>query len=393
LEDLSASSQESFHGAVDETLCNLPGIRLMSMTGYQQIRVELLEWFALNQRKLPWRRHYKPYEIWISEIMLQQTQVKTMLPYYHRWLQRFPHVQAVALAQEEDLLKQWEGLGYYSRARNIHRTAKVLLKEHDSEFPRDCGRLRGFPGIGRYTAGAIMSIAFNADCPVVDGNIARTLSRLFDIAQPIRDSQTEKVLWKLAEELLPRGKARSFNQALMDLGAVVCTPRNPSCSQCPIHTHCRALQTGVVNLRPVVKRGKDAVPIHVAVGILVQEGRIFIQKRPPSGLMPHLWEFPGGKILHGETPEGALVREFREELELNVRPFQEVALIRHSYTSFRVALRAFACRLECPGQQPVLHSAVDGRWVTPEELDLYAFPAANRKLIQRIQAEPFSQPD
>jgi len=365
----------------------------MPETKCQQIRVRLLNWFELNQRKLPWRMHYKPYEVWISEIMLQQTQVKTMLPYYHRWMERFPHVQAVALAPEEDLLKHWEGLGYYSRALNIHKAAKVLLKDYGAKFPRDCDLLLGFPGIGRYTAGAIMSIAFNADCPVVDGNIARIFSRVFDIAAPIRDTKTEAALWNIAEGILPQGKARAFNQALMDLGALVCTPRNPSCCRCPVKVHCRALQTDVVNLRPLVKRAKDIVPIHAAVGILVHKGRIFIQKRPPSGLMPHLWEFPGGKIQHGETPEDALVREFREELGLNIRALQKLALIRHNYTTFRVTLHAFYCKLEDAGRQPVLRSAVDGRWVTPVELDFYAFPAANRKLIQRIQAKLFSLRD
>jgi A/G-specific adenine glycosylase len=365
----------------------------MSVTRYRQIRVRLLNWFDLNQRELPWREHYKPYEVWISEIMLQQTQVKTMLPYYRRWMERFPHVQAVALAQEEDLLKHWEGMGYYSRARNIHKASKILLKDYGSEFPKDCDRLRGLPGIGRYTAGAILSIAFNADCPVVDGNIARILSRLFDVATPIRDRQTQKTLWDIAEGMLAKGKARSFNQALMDLGALVCTPRNPSCSQCPVNAHCRALQNGVVNLRPLVRRGKDSVPIHVVVGILIHEGRIFIQKRPPSGLMPHLWEFPGGKVQQGETPECALVREFREELELSIGTLQRVTLIRHNYTTFRVSLFAFSCQLEDASQQPILRSAVDGRWVTPEELDLYAFPAANRKLIQYIQTRHFNQRD
>jgi A/G-specific adenine glycosylase len=360
---------------------------------YKQIRARLLNWFELNQRELPWRVLYKPYEVWISEIMLQQTQVKTMLPYYHRWMGRFADVQAVALAPEEDLLKHWEGLGYYSRARNIHRAAKVLLKEHGTEFPRDCDILLGLPGIGRYTAGAIMSIAFNADFPVVDGNIARIFSRLLDVATPIRDKQTEEALWNIAEGMLPSGKARNFNQALMDLGALICTPRNPSCSRCPIKVHCQALQTGVVNLRPLTRRGKDTVPIQAAVGILVHKGKIFIQKRPPSGLMPHLWEFPGGKMQNGETPEDALVREFHEELELNVRILQKVALIRHNYTTFRVTLHAFSCQLEDVSRQPVLRSAVDGRWVTPEELELYAFPAANRLLIQRIQAKTLSLGD
>jgi A/G-specific adenine glycosylase len=365
----------------------------MSETKYQQIRARLLNWFELNQRKLPWRVHYKPYEVWISEIMLQQTQVKTMVPYYHRWMGRFAHIRAVAQAPEEDLLKHWEGLGYYSRARNIHRAAKVLLMDYGAEFPRDCQLLRRLPGIGRYTAGAIMSIAFNADCPVVDGNIARVFSRIFDVASPIRDKQTEEALWNIAEGVLAKGKARSFNQALMDLGALICTPKNPSCSRCPMKVHCQALQTGVVNQRPLARMAKDTVPIHTSVGILGHKGKIFIQKRPPSGLMPHLWEFPGGKIQQEETPEDALVREFREELELNICALRKVALIRHNYTTFRVTLHAFSCQLEDALQQPVLHSAVDGRWVTPKELDLYAFPAANRKLIQRIQAMPFSLGD
>jgi A/G-specific adenine glycosylase len=364
----------------------------MPENGYEPIQVKLLNWFESNQRKLPWRLLYRPYEVWISEIMLQQTQVKTMLPYYSRWMERFPDLKSVAHAPEEDLLKHWEGMGYYSRARNIHKAAQVLVKDYGAEFPRDYDLMVGLPGIGRYTAGAILSIAFNLDFPAVDGNVARIFSRLFDVAAPLGDRESQRVLWSIAGGVLPKGKARSFNQALMDLGALVCTPRNPSCSRCPVSAHCQALQMGVVSLRPIVQRSRDILPIHTAVGILGRQGKVFIQKRAPSGLMPHLWEFPGGKIQGEETPEEALVREFREELELNIRVLQKIAVIRHQYTTFRVTLHAFACQTVDACWKPVLRSAVDGRWVGLEELDRYTFPAANRKLIRRIQEKPFDLP-
>jgi A/G-specific adenine glycosylase len=319
--------------------------------------------------------------------MLQQTQVQTMLPYYHRWMERFPEVKELAAAPEEDILKVWEGMGYYARARNIHKAAQILSRDYGAEFPGNHDLLLGLPGIGRYTAGAIMSIAFNEDRAAVDGNVMRIFSRLFDLATPIQKPQAHRDLWDIAERLLPRGNARSFNQSLMDLGALVCTPRNASCSECPVRDCCQGLKAGVVHLRPAVAKAREIVPIHVAVGILIHDGRIFIQKRPPSGLMPHLWEFPGGKLHNGETPKEALVREFQEELALKICGLRELALIRHQYTRFKVTLHAFTCHLDGAGQQPLLHSAVDGHWVTPGELDRYAFPAANRKLIELIQSK------
>lgn len=359
----------------------------MSGNDYQQLSLILLSWFQRMRRELPWREHYRPYEIWIAEIMLQQTQVKTMLPYYARWMTRFSGVPALARAMEEELLKYWEGLGYYARVRNIHKTAKILVQEFDSVFPVNFEILRGLPGIGPYTAGAIMSIAFNADYPVVDGNVARILTRLFDLQTPLRNRETQKVLWNLADLLLPKGQARKFNQALMDLGALICTPKHPACAHCPLQEHCLGLRDGVVNQRPVMSRARAPVALQVAVGVLLDRGRVFIQKRPPEGLMPHLWEFPGGKLNLGESPEAALVREFQEELQVSVFALQKVATIRHNYTTFKVTLHAFSCRLKDKGRQPLLRSAVEGRWVTFEELDHYAFPAANRKLIQLIRRQ------
>ncbi len=341
----------------------------------------MLRWFRDNRRDLPWRRSYDPYRVWISEIMLQQTRVQTVLPYYERWMERFPHVRSVALAPEEDLLRCWEGLGYYSRARNVHRTSKILVEAYGGEFPRDYDSVRRLPGIGAYTAGALMSIAFNEDFPVVDGNVKRVFHRVFNLGNGRGAHESDRTYWALAAELLPRGQARDFNQALMELGALVCLPSNPSCPRCPLEGFCASLGAGAVHEKPPRTRKKTSA-IEVSVGLLFRGEEVFIQKRPPEGLMPNLWEFPGGKIRDDETPEEALVREFREELNLGVRCLDPVAVIRHAYTSFRVILHAYRCALREGGQEPVLRAAVEARWVGLPQLDDYAFPAANRKLIE-----------
>jgi A/G-specific adenine glycosylase len=352
---------------------------------YPKLRSRLLAWFDRNRRSLPWRTDYSPYEVWISEIMLQQTQVKTVLPYFLRWLERFPSVRSVAEAAEEEILKHWEGLGYYSRAGNIHKTAKILMRDFHGEFPRDHRKLLKLPGIGLYTAGAVMSFAFNEAYPAVDRNVERVFARVFNICVPVSEKETRLSILATAKELIPPGEARRFNQAIMELGAVLCTPRNPVCFECPISALCKSFQLGITDQRPVPGKRKVIVPIDVAVGVLVQKGKVFIQKRPASGLMAHLWEFPGGKLAPGETPSQALVREFREELELDVRCHDKIALIRHNYTSFKVTLHAYFCKLSTENQTPILHAAVDARWVDLESLDTYAFPAANRKLIAMIR--------
>ncbi len=351
-----------------------------------QLQRLLLDWFREFGRDLPWRRTYRPYEVWISEMMLQQTQVKTMLPYYHRWMERFPDVPSLASSSEEEVLRLWAGLGYYSRAINLRKAAQIMVREYGGRLPRDHRALLRLPGIGRYSAGAIMSIAFNEDFPVVDGNVERILARMFNVAVPVKQGEGLKAIWNLAERLLPRGEGKRFNQALMDLGAAVCLPRNPVCGVCPVRGGCRALHEGPVGERPVSIKRKPAVPIDVAIGVLIDEGKVLIQKRPPSGLMPNLWEFPGGKVTDGEAPEEAVVREFLEELNLRVHCHSKIALIRHSYTSFRVVLHAFWCRLQGDGDKMALHGAVEARWVGVEELLDYPFPAANRRLIPMLQS-------
>lgn len=341
----------------------------------------LLAWFHAHQRDLPWRRTYAPYHIWLSEIMLQQTQMARVVDYFTRWLVRFPDIATLAAAHEEDVLKFWEGLGYYSRARNLHRAAQLLMRDHGGLLPPDHATLLALPGIGRYTAGAIMSLAFNQKYPVVDANVERLFARLDDIDSPIKESGNQRFLWQRVNALIPDGQARHFNQALMELGALICTPRNPLCTACPVARHCKALRGNTVERRPVPREKRSQVRIEMVTGILLHEGRIFIQKRPPAGVWANLWEFPGGQLEPGETPTAALIREYREETEWEIHSLKKLRIVHHSYTRYRVTLHGYCCLLAPGSGPPVLHAAQEYRWVTPTELDNFAFPTGHRQLI------------
>ncbi len=347
----------------------------------------LLHWFAKNGRDLPWRRTYLPYHIWISEIMLQQTQMDRVVAYFTRWLEYFPDIAALAEAKEQEVLRLWEGLGYYSRAKNLLKTAELLCLRHGSALPEDHGALLQLPGIGRYTAGAIMSLAFNRSHPIVDANVERLFSRLFNLAVPVKEKEAHNFIWQKAAELIPEGKARFFNQALMELGALVCLPRSPRCDACPIHAHCEAFTQGVTSERPVAGKAREIIPITMASGILQHQGKIYIQKRLPDDVWPNLWEFPGGGIHEDETPEQALVREYREETGFAIHGLEKIATITHNFTKYRVTLHCYHCRLQGNGITPILHAAQEYRWVTPEELENFAFPSPHRRLINRLAEE------
>lgn len=348
----------------------------------RQLQKALLAWFSAHSRDLPWRRGYAPYHIWLSEIMLQQTQMDRVIGYFTRWLTRFPDIPTLAAAAEDDVLSAWEGLGYYSRARNLHQAARRLVAGYGGELPVDHAALLRLPGIGRYTAGAIMSLAFNEPFPVVDANVERLLARLDDIDSPIKEAANQRFLWQRVRELIPAGQARPFNQALMELGALVCTPRNPDCSSCPLRPRCRALRGHTVDKRPVLKEKQPSVRIEMATGILLRKGKIFIQKRPAAGVWPNLWEFPGGRLEPGESPEAALIREYREETEWEIDALEKLRIVRHSYTRYRVTLHGYCCRLAPGSGAPVLHAAQEYRWVEPTELANFAFPTGHRQLIE-----------
>jgi len=345
----------------------------------------LLAWVSLHKRPLPWRKDYQPYHTWIAEIMLQQTQMERGVEYFLRWCERFPSIASVAEAPEEALLKAWEGLGYYTRVRNIHAAAKQIMEKHHGVFPNRLEDIRALPGIGPYTAGAIASTAFCQDVSCVDGNVERVLARIFDIDSPVKAQPAKNTIAKLAQSLLPIGQAREFNQGMMEFGALVCRKR-PLCfdnaKDCPMYTFCESHRLGIVQERPVLGKPTQIIPIDVATGILFHEGRVFIQKRLDESIWANLWEFPGGSVEAGETPEDCIVREWQEELGLHVRVKEYITMIRHGYTRYRVSLYAYLLEL-VPGQSsepPELNAASAYAWIAPEDIGLYPLPAAHRKL-------------
>ncbi len=350
----------------------------------------LLAWFEKNARPLPWRTDYAPYAVWISEIMLQQTQMERGVAYFERWMRAFPTVAHVAEASEEAVLKAWEGLGYYSRARNLHAAAKRIISTHGGEFPADIESIRALPGVGEYTAGAIASIAFNRPEAAVDANVLRLFSRLCDIDVPLDQAGVKDFVRATVSGLMPEGKAREFTQALMEFGALACS-KTPRCADCPLVPYCEAYRLGTVAKRPKKKRPVSYSNLDVATGILWRGGRVFIQKRPPYGVWAGLWEFPGGCLEDGETPEEALVREFLEETEIAVAIRSKVAVVRHSYTTCRVVMHGYFCDTDTAktpaDASPVLHAATEGLWVTPPELAAFTFPAGHRKLIELLRKQ------
>ncbi|MBI3361200.1 MAG: A/G-specific adenine glycosylase, partial [Chloroflexi bacterium] len=338
---------------------------------------------------LPWRGVRDPYRVWVSEIMLQQTQVETVIPYYRRWLRRFPTIRALASASLDDVLAEWEGLGYYSRARNLHRAAQKVMAEFGGRVPRDVKSLQSLPGIGRYTAGAIDSIAFGADAAALDGNVKRVLARVLDYREDAKSAKGERELWEIAERILPRGKAGDFNQAMMDLGATICAPKAPDCARCPLCGLCAAQKLGVQEKRPVVKKKAPTPHYTVTAGIVRKNGRVLIAQRPADKLLGGLWEFPGGKCEAGESLAECLRRELREELGIEVAVGGQMQTLRHGYTHFKITLHVFECKWR-RGNARALEVAAY-QWVRPGKLNKYAMGKTDRQIAEWIIANSKSQ--
>lgn len=345
----------------------------------------LLIWFQNRARDLPWRGTHDPYAIWVSEVMLQQTRVDTVIPYYHRWLDLFPTVEALAAADEDDVLQAWEGLGYYRRARNLHRAARLLTAQHQSLLPEDRKSLQALPGIGSYTAGALASIAFNQDETAVDGNIRRVLTRFYDIDTPVGTAQTENKVAQFAAQNLVPGKAGAYNQALMELGALVCTPQNPDCASCPLADGCLAKKAGVQELRPVRKKKKPTPHIQVTAAVFRDRGRVLLAKRPPEGMLGGMWEFPGGKQEDKESLEEALIREIGEELGVKIEVIAKLGSYPHAYSHFSLTLHAFFCKLI--SREISLTSHTDWAWVALPDLTSYPLGKVDRQIADQLQAE------
>jgi A/G-specific adenine glycosylase len=354
----------------------------------------LVEWFSSHRRDLPWRRSYDPYEILVSEVMLQQTQMERGVSYFLRWVARFPTVADLARADEEDVLRLWEGLGYYSRARNLLQTARCIVERHGGSVPRTLPELRSLPGIGPYTAGAILAIAWNIPEPALDANGERVLARLLDCRESVRSRKGRECLLAAMRCMTPEGQARDFTQGLMEFGALLCTPRTPECNACPLGKSCAALKAGTVLLRPVLPEKRVSVPLSVVAGILRRsDGAVLLRHRPLGGLLGGLWEFPGGKVEESERFEETLVRTIREEFGVEVLPGPLLCKVSHGYTTFRVSLRVYLCLVpDVPGQEAFLEGEVlaglrsraasECAWVSPKALGDYPLAGGSRKAVR-----------
>lgn len=329
------------------------------------IAKKILKWYAARWRSLPWRDDPAPYAVWVAEIMAQQTRLETMLPYYQRWMQRFPDIHSLAAASEQDVLTAWEGLGYYSRARNLRRAAQRLVADFGGHLPSDTDALRSLPGIGPYTAGAIASVAFGLDEPIVDGNITRVLARLFNVELVVGTSAANRRFWALARQHLPPGQAADYNQALMDLGATLCTPRNPDCPACPLSAECQAYRLGVQEQRPL-RAAKKALPQrYYAAAILEQAGKVLLLQRPAGGLLGGLWEFPSAEASGPRAGKAALRRRLRQ-IGLGAELGALQLRLEHTYSHFRAQVFAYPARLNGGGKQPKTEQAA--RWLPLDAL-------------------------
>ena len=346
----------------------------MSLSGFSK---SLIKWYQKSARDLPWRRTDDPYKIWISEIMLQQTTVAAVIPYYEKWLKIFPAVEDVAKANPQKILKTWQGLGYYSRARNIHKSSQILVKDFQSRIPEDPDTLRKLPGFGPYTVGAVLSIAYDQRVPIIDANVRRVIMRI-NGWQGAADTKQDKKIYEFLDEVMPRKNLRSFNQALMELGALICRSQSPLCTACPVNQFCEAYKKGIQEIIPTPKVSvvKD---VHVAIGVLKKGDKVYIQRRPAKGLFADLWEFPGGKIEAGESPEQALHREIQEETGAKPAVVRFLMKATHYYTQFRANLNVYTCELE---GEPHINGRQ--KWVSLKSLRQYPMPSGSAKIVEKL---------
>lgn len=332
---------------------------------------------------MPWRDSGDPYKIWISEIMLQQTRVDQAWPYFERFISRFPTVYELAEANQQQVLKAWEGLGYYSRARNLHAASKMIVEEFDGKLPEEYDEIIKLKGIGPYTAAAITSIAFGKPNAVVDGNVIRVITRYFGIEEDVRSIRTVKQVQEHVNELISHEEPASFNQGLMEIGSLVCKPSNPDCLNCPIQTGCVATKIAKTDSIPYKSPAKKKPHKHIGVGIIEQEdGKVLIALRPENVMLGGLWEFPGGKQEDGETIEQTVVRELKEELGVEVHAYKEFMKLKHVYSHFSITLYAYKCTLISGNPEP--KSSQEVRWVDVSELEQFPFPKANKQLTEKL---------
>jgi A/G-specific adenine glycosylase len=340
------------------------------------IQKKLLRWFENNGRDLPWRKTRDPYAIWVSEIMLQQTQVATVIPYYKNFLKTFPTVRLLARAKLTKVLKAWEGLGYYSRARNLQHASKIIINHYRGKIPDDLKDLLSLPGIGRSTAGAILSFAYNQEEPILDGNVKRVLSRLFAVSGHPTRGKTEGLLWKISESLIPKGRSNPFNQALMDLGSMLCTLKDPQCSYCPLRNLCRGFLSGKPERYPL-RTIKKIIPHRVAVSAVIQKnGKVLLHQRPLKGLLGGLWEFPNWPIKTRKNLKHQMRENVKVGFELKVEVKSHLGTFHQTYSHFKLTLHVYQCW--------AIGGNGNGRWIPLRDLNAFPMSRIHRRIANLI---------
>jgi A/G-specific adenine glycosylase len=341
----------------------------------------LLKWYNREKRILPFRDIKNPYKIWLSEVMLQQTQVETVIPYFERWVKKYPTLHSVAIEDDEKLLKVWEGLGYYSRCRNFHKAIKIVMEKYDGSIPKNWNEFCALPGVGDYTAAAVLSIAFQQSYPVMDGNVKRVMARILGLKN-LTKRNLIRIQGRL-KKLISIEKPGDFNQAMMELGAKICFPKNPNCGKCPIQKSCYAFDSGSPESYPALIKKEKIPHYEIVAGLIWRKEKFYIQKRGEKGMLAGLWEFPGGKVENGESLENALRREITEECGATPIILKKIGAIKHAYTHFSITFHGYHCQ---ENGTPIRNREYS-KWIQPNQIDAFPFPKANHKLFSLLNEQ------
>ncbi len=339
----------------------------------------MISWYTKNKRPLTFRTTKDPYKIWLSEVMLQQTKVKTTLPYYESWLKKFPTLESVALSNLDSLLKLWEGLGYYRRCNNFYKATKLVVSDFNSKIPKEKSRFMSLPGVGDYTASAVLSIAFNKPYAVLDGNVKRVMSRIIGIKT--LTNYNIKRINKFLNSVICKKKPGDFNQGLMEIGALICKPYNPVCIECPISNFCYALKRNRPDAYPIKIKYKPKPHYNVVIGIIWRKDKFYIQKRKNDQMLGGLWEFPGGVVKQEQDPELALKQKLYKECGVCVKIFKKVGFIDHAFSHFTIRLNGYFCKEE----KYSLDKNKSRRWILKKNIKNYSFPKANHKFFNQLE--------
>ena len=347
----------------------------------KNISHHIISWYNGNKRLLPFRDTKDPYKIWLSEVMLQQTKVSTVLPYYEKWIIKYPTIKSLYNANLDTLLKLWEGLGYYSRCNNFYKSIKIICDYHNGKIPSDKTTFLSLPGVGDYTASAVLSIAFNKPYPVIDGNVKRVLSRMLGIRRIT--NYNKKRMVKFLKSIIHNKNPGDFNQGMMEIGSLICKPLNPCCHKCPLNNYCYSFKKGTPENYPLKVKPKPKPHYKVVVAIIWNNKKFYIQKRNYNKMLGGLWEFPGGKIEDAENAEAGLIRKIYEECGVSIIILKKAGSIKHAYSHYRLTLHCYFCKLT----NHTLKENLKRKWISIKQIKNYSFPKANHKLFQLLESK------